>query len=558
MQRYRPRKLGVCFLIGLSACGGGGGSDSTNAPGPTFPPLTTLYVDASASSGISFQHGYNEVLFATFERDVQLFAGGVAAGDCDQDGDTDLFVVRGDIGSNLLYLNNGTGVFVETAQSAGVDYTKSMSENYRHSGPTFADMDGDADLDLFVGGLFGDPSFVFQNNGDCTFEDVSGGAGIGALTGIQNISAAFGDYDLDGDLDMFVGHWGTPRTFGNPGDTHSLWRNDTPAIGAPIQFTSVSVESEISPSIISQSTQGDSNYDYSFAPTFARINDDLFPDVVISADFNTSKIFMNDGDSSFTNVTDESVITDNNGMGSAVGDYDNDGDLDWFVSAILDGALPDSWTGNRLYRNTAGVFEDVTEEANVLSGSWGWAACFLDFENDGDLDLYHTNGFPIDSVPRFKIDVSRAFVLDDSLTYEDQAAELGLGDREEGRGIVCADFDNDGDVDIFQLHRNETSAASYYRNDSQGNNYLAVKLNGLPPNTEAVGARIFVTIGSTTQMREIMIGNNFTSQNPTDQVIGLGVSAQADTLRIEWPDGLQTEMDSVAAGRKYEIDHPNL
>jgi len=557
--RYSITFVSAPILILVCACGGGGSSSSDTTPSPLTPPpaATEQFTNITSESGLDFRFGYQEALFGIFEQDVQAFAGGVAAGDCDGDNDIDLFIVRGDIGPNLLYLNDGNSVFSENAVAAGVGYTKSASENFRHSGPTFADLDGDADLDLFIGGLFGDPSFVFRNNGQCEFEDVSATAGISALTGTQNISAAFGDYDLDGDLDMLLAHWGTPRLFGAPGDTQHLWRNDTVGIGGTIQFTSVSIESELSPSIIAESTQGDSNYDYSFTPSFARLDDDLYPDVVMTADFNTSQVFMNDGDGSFTNATNIDVITDNNGMGSAVGDFDNDGDLDWFVSAILDGALPDSWTGNRFYRNDAGIFTDITEDVGVLSGGWGWGACFMDFENDGDLDIYQTNGFPVTSIPRFQNDITRAFVLDDTLTYSDQATELGLGDREEGRGIVCADFDGDGDVDVLQLHRNEDNAVSLYRNNENYNNSVSVRLQGLPPNTEAVGARIFATINSVTQMREIMIGNNFTSQNPTQQVFGLGSAAQIDQLRVQWPDGRETMVNTVQAGQDQVLQHPD-
>ena len=555
--RLRILMLAAIMVPPIAGCGGGGSGKSTTPPPP--PPVSNEHFeDATASSGIQFDFGYLQVLTGTFDRDVQMFAGGAASGDCDNDNDVDLFIVRGDIGPNLLYLNNGDASFVESAASAGLAFTKSATENYRHSGPTFADLDGDADLDLFVGGLFGDPSFLFRNTGNCTFEDISASAGLDALTGINNISAAFGDYDLDGDLDMYVTHWGTPRTYGNPGDTHHLWRNDTAVVGGDISFTSVSIESEISPSVIAESTQGNSNYDYSFAPTFARMNDDLYPDIVVTSDFNTSQIFFNDGDSTFSNMTDDAVVTDNNGMGSAVGDYDNDGDLDWFVSAILDGALPNAWTGNRFYQNNGGVFEDATEAANVLSGGWGWGACFVDFENDGDLDLYQTNGFDVTSIPRFQTDVTRAFVLQDSMTYMDMASELGLNDREEGRGVVCADFDNDGDIDIFQLHRNEDNAASLYRNDLNFNNSISIRLKGHPPNTEAVGARVYATSGASTQMREIMIGNNFTSQNPTTQVVGLGAAAQVDTLRVQWPDGRETTMNNVQAGQRIVVRHPDL
>ena len=125
-----------------------------------------------AETGIDFQHGYEN---PTANSMPEMFAGGAAAGDYDNDGDIDLFIVRGDIGPNLLYSNRGDGSFIEVAENAGVAYTKSPagSQNYRHSGPTFADLDGDADLDLFIGGIEGDPSKIYQNNGDGTFTDVS-------------------------------------------------------------------------------------------------------------------------------------------------------------------------------------------------------------------------------------------------------------------------------------------------------------------------------------------------------------------------------------------------
>ena len=147
---------------------------------------------------------------------------------------------------------------------------------------------------------------------------------------------------------------------------------------------------------------------------------------------------------------------------------------------------------------------------------------------------------------------------DGSGFFEDKAADLGLDDIREGRGIVCADFDNDGDVDILQMHRGTVFAADLWRNDASGNNFLKVKLNGLPPNTEATGARVFVTIGGNTQMREISIASNYVSQNPTVQTIGIGTATQVDQVRIEWPDGMETIMTDVAAGRSLEIDHPSL
>ncbi|MFQ6004489.1 MAG: FG-GAP repeat domain-containing protein, partial [Woeseia sp.] len=372
------------FSALLAACSSGGDAGSTApvAQVPPPPPVQKQFADATAASGIAFTTGY--INLPNPGDIVSVAPSGVAAGDYDNDGDVDLFIVRGDAGPNLLYRNTGNLVFEEVALNAGLAYSKSATENYHHSGPMFADLDGDRDLDLFIGGLGGHPSLIYANNGDGTFSDVTAGSGIDTLTAEHNISAAFGDYDLDGDLDLFVAHWGTPRDFAAPGDTEHLWRNDTDAAG--INFTSVSEAAGISPSIVTlpdpNATQ--QTWDFTFAPTFARINDDLYPDILSVADFNYSQYFINNQDGTFTNATDTHVLIDGNGMGSAVGDYDNDGDLDWFVSSIecfgdanCDNGLL-SEIGNRLYRNNNGVFEDATIEAGVASGGWGWGSCFLD------------------------------------------------------------------------------------------------------------------------------------------------------------------------------------
>jgi len=557
----------VAILTSMSACGGGnGGNNGSSRP----PPVQISFVDATAASGIDYVNG-----FATAVSHVmipRIAPSGVASGDYDQDGDIDLFIVRGDIGPNLLYRNTGNLVFEEVAAAAGIAFTKSATENYRHSGPMFADMDGDRDLDLFLGGLDSDPSLVFENNGDGTFSDVTVGSGIDQMAVEQTISAAFGDYDLDGDLDLFVAHWGTPRDFSAPGDTEHLWRNDTDGTG--IKFQSVSESANISPSILTLPDDliTGTGRDFVFSPTFARINDDLYPDILSVADFNYSKYFINDQIGTFSNATDTEVIIDGNGMGSAVADYDNDGDLDWFVTSIechLDPNSEDpvsecefgimSQIGNRLYRNNDGAFVDVTDQAGVASGGWGWGACFIDFENDGDLDIYHTNGWPYtNNVNDFENDASRAFVSDGAGQFVERSAEIGLVDTEEGRGVVCADFDNDGDVDILLLHRSDIVAATLWRNDTDDNNFLSVKLNGATPNTEAAGARITIAYDGVTRMREISIASNFVSQNPTVQVFGIGSAAQVDEVTIQWPDGRETVLSNIQAGQFITVDHPDL
>ena len=427
------------------------------------------FSDVTPDSGIRYQHAYTN---PTAGSETEEFGGGVAVGDYDGDGRVDLFVLRGNVGNNLLYRNLGGNVFRDMSHEAGVAYTKANGENHRHSGPAFADMDGDGDLDLFVGGIEHDPSFLFENNGDGTFTDVTEGSGIDTIASKQTLSAGFGDYDLDGDLDMFLTHWGTPREAGASVNTEHLWRNDTTDEG--IRFTDVSLVSGIAEEIIDPDPVGSSSggdFDYTFTPTFARITDDRYPDLLIAADFLTSRYFVNNGDGTFTNQTDPDVIVDRNGMGQAVGDYDGDGDLDWFVSSIW--STPDSLgrqtftLGNRLYNNHGGLFSDATEVAGVRDGGWGWGSCFADFDNDGDLDIYHTNGWLEPFEPsNFHEDKSRFFHSHGDGTFTEEAEAARINDTELGHGIVCADFDDDGDVDIFQSHLNELNSATLWRNDA--------------------------------------------------------------------------------------------
>jgi hypothetical protein len=154
----------------------------------------------------------------------------------------------------------------------------------------FADMDGDRDLDLFIGGIFGDPSFIYANNGNGTFTDVTAGSGIDGMGAEHSVSAAFGDYDLDGDLDMFIAHWGTDRDPDLPGDTENLWRNDSSS--GVIRFTSVSVPAGISPSVIGKADplRHNPDDDFTLTPTFARIDSDLYPDILSVAEYNRTQL----------------------------------------------------------------------------------------------------------------------------------------------------------------------------------------------------------------------------------------------------------------------------
>jgi enediyne biosynthesis protein E4 len=551
------RAAALAAWAGVSiSCGGGSGDDGGGpGPPPPPPPPTLQFTNITTRTGIEFVHG---IVNPTNSK-AEMFGGGVAAGDYDGDGDLDLYVVRGDIGPNLLYRNDGDNRFTDVAAAAGVDHAAPGGRGFLHSGPAFADVDGDGDLDLFVGGMEGDPCLLFSNDGDGTFTDVTDASGFKTMGARNTISAAFGDYDLDGDLDMMLAHWGTPRPpdgSGGNGDTESLWRNDSDANG--IRFTNVSVESGIAAAIIARrggygEFQPDAlDYDYSFTPVFARMDADLHPDILSVADFSNTRYFVSNAEDAgavtFRDATDNGVVIDRNGMGAAVGDVDNDGDLDWFVTGIFGS---NETVGNRLYLNDGtGALVDGTLAAGVEDGGWGWGACLADFNLDGRLDIFHTNGWESNPIDDFAHDRSRLFIARASGSFVDEGPTRGMTDIEQGRAAVCADFDGDGDVDIFMTNRGLANSGAFWENggDDAGNRSLTIRLAGAAKNTEAAGARIRVTVDGAVQMREIAVGGNFTSQNPAPQVFGLGGAAAADVVEIEWPDGSVDSYADVQAG----------
>ena len=551
----------------ITGCGGGGSSEPALPPPPVGPPPPpspsppppppepqpfspgTRFVDTTASTGIDrvFNTGDSPI-----PKDEQRMAGGLAAADFDQDGDIDVFVVGGLGNVNSLYRNDGKNVFTEMAAEVNLDVQQ------WGSGPAFGDIDGDRDLDLFVGAIAGSTSRLFRNDAGM-FIDITKSSGL-AITAANTISATFADYDRDGDLDLFLAHWGNdPRP-----DTQSLWRND--GSGA---FTSASEESGLADQLITRSSRNDL-IDYSFTGTFSDIDGDHDSDILLTSDFKTSKVFRNNGDATFTDITDSNIIIDQNGMGSAVGDFDNDGDMDWFVTSIIEQTdQEDDKYGNRLYVNNGlGTFFDDTVGAGLDDGGWGWGACMEDFDNDGDLDIFHVNGWPVtggggeDDPNDYSVDRVRYFENQGDGTFVEAAQAAGLTDRGQGRGVACFDSDRDGDLDLLITNNQGEESVVFYENQLSGiyeiqlsevNHYLAIKLTGSGANTHGIGSWIEVRTSAATQVREIRAGNHYVSQNPAEAHFGLGAETTAD-VKVRWPDGSETNLTGVAADRLLAIE----
>ena len=555
----------------LASCGGGGGSSTITdpvvsiQPPPTDPPVVqeapktpvahVNFVDATFAAGLFFSHEIN----------VQTMAGhvaaGIAVGDYNNDGWLDIYLAQGDTGFNKLFENrsqSGDYGFSDVATDAGV----AGDIDDKASGPAFADYDGDDDMDLFVGSVENTPFRVFNNQGDGTFAEVTADTGLGEINRENNIGMVFGDYDQDADLDLFIGHWTFTKDELPTGTTRHLWRNNGDGT-----FSDVSDESLITDTII------EADFDYTFAPTFADIDNDEDLDLLVVADSGTTQVLVNNGDLggglyTFRYATDRNVITDDNGMGSSVADFDNDGDLDWFVTSISLGDPPDGretetdnsgfpLSGNRFYQNDgSGAFSDQTDSAGVRKGYWGWGSCAADFNNDGFLDIFHVNGMDEPSTNAYLKDPSRLFINNADGSFTEYSEPLGLVDKESGRGVTCFDGDQDGDIDI--LIANNRASARLFRNDG-GNalNYLNFQLRAEAPNTRAIGARIYLTTNGMTQLREIHNGNNFVSQNPAEQHFGLNGTNLVDTVRVVWPDGSESSRDNVGSNQRIVVTYPD-
>jgi len=487
------------------------------------------FSEVSEEAGAAHVHGYLD----TVNPGVKMMAGGVAAGDYDQDGDTDLYLVTGDSRPNALLRNNGNGSFTELAATAGVGLSGHIS-----SGPTFADINADGWPDLLVGGVAGAGYHVFRNNSNGTFDDVTEASGITQSDTLQNdYSSALGDPDRDGDLDLFIAHWGANVP------TNHLWINRGQGqFVAADEWAGIDVYLED---------------DWTFAPTFSDINADGIQDLLITGDYNTSEVLMCDASGLFSAVTTD-IIDDENGMGSAVADFDNDGDMDWFVSSIWDARDTPTWggTGNRLYFNDGdGNFVNVTEQAGVEVGHWGWGSCAADFNNDGWLDIFHVNGFPSygPNQTDFRSDRSVLYISNRDGSFTERSAELNINETLQGRGVSCFDYDADGDIDIFTA--NWEGPSRLYRNDLDENpGYLQIRLLGETNEPSAIGARIQVTTDGLTQTREITAGSNYTSQNPLDQHFGLDGAGTVDELRVAWPHGGETVMKDVAPNQLLTLN----
>ena len=474
---------------------------------------------------------------------------GINAIDYDMDGDVDLFAPAA--GPDQLYRSNGR-VFEEVAAEVG------LADPTANRVALWFDADGDHDYDVITGNDDANATssyrFYVQEKPE-RFADHTTSAGfLIAETFIDGLSAnqiqnrggmAAGDIDLDGDLDLYVANWKTrSRMFQNNGNA---------------TFADVSQSSGVWSIPVDQMSQ--------WQAMMIDLTRDGYPEIHVAVDFKENLLFHNQGNGTFVDIA-QSIGLGNlmNDMGMAVGDFDEDGDFDFYTTNI------DAHVGwNTLFRNdSTGTnslsFTEIAPQVGCQDGYWGWGADFMDGDLDGHLDIIATNGWWTDStLGDWTIDPSRyyrhlGFGPDgDFLGFEEIGGTVGFDDTFWGSGLMPFDQDRDGDLDVLQarmdgglrLLENVNKAITA---DGQARNYLVVQPRMSGANHLAVGAVVRIDVGGRKQLRYISAGSSFLSQAPAEAHFGVDTVTVIDEVRVWFPDGTTKFRKNVPVNQVLRID----
>jgi hypothetical protein len=470
-------------------------------------------------------------------RDVSTAAGffgensswAAAWADYDRDGDLDVITlghVQQETDSiTQLWRNNGNGTFTDITEQAGLNL-----HNGDCHAAVWADFDNDGDLDLYV--AKGSPKTnpvnfneLWRNNGDGTFANIASLAGV---TGVNQRGRGAGgvDYNSDGQLDIFVLNFARSEKDGG----NALYRNDS-----DMQFTDVAEQGSVA-------RQGAENR----TAAWADFNGDGLPDLMM---IRPCALFANLGDGTFHDVTATANIDASESCATAAwGDYDNDGDLDLYIT------MSDKNRGT-LYRNNGnGSFTDVTEASGTMNATDARGVVWGDYDNDGDLDLYIVNVTNA-TTP------NRLLRNNGDGTFTDVTAEAGVAVQVAGGGVdaTFVDYNHDGFLDLFVTNGASNLAGPYVllqnRSKPQGNrnHWFKVRLQGRASNRDGLMAKVWATTAQGQQFREHTGPAHYMAQDQTPLHVGLGTATVLERLELLWPSGVRQRVDNLAADQAVTV-----
>jgi hypothetical protein len=526
--------------------------------------------------------------------------GGISVGDINNDGLKDLFFTGNQV-SNKLYLNKGNLKFEDVTESARIS-----GDQRWYTGTTMVDVNNDGLLDVYcsVGGKFTSKNNqLFVNNGDATFTERAAEYGIDDAG--NSVQATFFDYDKDGDLDLYVANY-PPTKFNlsiygykkkmelvKDHETDHLYRNDEGV------FTDVT------------NIAGVRSYGLSLSATVGDLNNDSWPDLYVSNDFSSPDLlYINNQDGTFKEVVKEATgHTAMYGMGVDIADFNNDGNLDIFQvdmdantnkrkKANMATMAPElfwqsveagfyyQYMQNCMQLNTgvfdSGVpyFSDVSRITGTSSTDWSWGPLFADFDNDGLKDLFVSNGTRREinnndyfnslkkdklskdkmleksmEIPSEKID-NFMFQNKGNLEFEQVNKEWGVEYKGFSNGVVYADLDNDGDLEI--VTNNIDDYASFFENkSSEMNNFIKVRFIGSSKNKFGLGNRVFIETADGNQMQELTLTRGFQSSVAPELHFGVKKNKTIAKIKVIWSTGKEQEIKNINVNQTIVFDEVN-
>ncbi|MEM1259424.1 MAG: VCBS repeat-containing protein, partial [Bacteroidota bacterium] len=583
----------TCVLLLLVFVGSCSPERSTATTSPIFKKLSPSQTRVEFSNTLKENDSLNYFTYAYI-----YMGGGISAGDINNDGLIDLFFT-GNMVPNKLYLNKGNLTFEDISESSGLS-----GDSRWYTGTTMADVNNDGYLDIYcsVGGKYGPKeNQLFINNGNNTFTEKAKEYGIDN-TG-NSVQATFFDYDLDGDLDLYVANY-PPTPFNAPNyfyrfkqfspkplETDRLFKNEGNT------FIDVTEEA------------GLKTFGLSLSATVADLNKDGWPDLYVSNDFSTPDyLFMNNKNGSFSEAVKQATKnTSFYGMGVDIADFNNDAlpdilqvdmtsqinrrakanmasmNPDLFWSTVNNG-FHYQYMQNSLQMNNGNLldtlpdFSNVSRLAGVSSTDWSWGPLFADLDNDGWKDIFISNGtrreinnrdffleiekkgFPKDStlqktlqIPSEKID-NYALKNNGDLTFKRMNKEWGIEHKGFSNGSVYVDLDNDGDLEI--VTNNIDDVATIFENtSSEHSNYITISLNGYDQNRNGLGTKVTLHHGGQSQYQELTLTRGFQSSVAPQLHFGLGEAKIVDSIQVVWPNQKRQVLKHVEVNQPLTLNH---